>query len=157
MNRNLFIANRLREVFLNGKWVANTNIKEQITSISWEQAIQKVENLNTIALLIYHLNYYLDGLLRAFENGQLDISDKFSFDMPEITSEESWNKLVADFLKNAEQFADKVEQMDNDAFDQPFIDPKYGTLERNIEGVIEHSYYHFGQISLIRKMINQVI
>lgn len=156
MNRNLFIANRLREVFLNGKWVANTNIKEQITSISWEQAIQKVENLNTIALLIYHLNYYLDGLLRAFESGQLDISDKFSFDMPEITSEESWNKLVADFLKNAEQFANKVEQIDNDAFDQAFIDPKYGTLERNIEGVIEHSYYHFGQISLIRKMINQV-
>lgn len=43
--------------------------------------------------------------------------------------------------------------MEDRIFDQPFIDEKYGTVLRNIEGVIEHSYYHLGQISLIRKMI----
>jgi len=60
-----------------------------------------------------------------------------------------------DFLKNSEKFADKVEQMDDSIFDQAFIDEKYGTILRNIEGVIEHSYYHLGQITLIRKMIMQ--
>ena len=44
--------------------------------------------------------------------------------------------------------------MDENIFDQPFIDAKYGTFLRNIEGVIEHSYYHLGQISLIRKLIS---
>ncbi len=45
--------------------------------------------------------------------------------------------------------------MNDSILDQPFIEKKYGSYLRNIEGVIEHSYYHLGQISLIKKMINQ--
>ncbi len=153
MTRNITIASRLREVLLNGHWIANTNYREQIQSIDWQQATQKVDNLNTIAALTYHINYYLAGLLNAFENGRLEISDKYSFDLPSINSESEWNKMVTDFLSNSEKFADRVEQMEDSIFDQPFIDEKYGTFLRNIEGVIEHSYYHLGQISLIRKMI----
>lgn len=153
MTRNQIIANRLREVLLNGRWIANTNYKEQIQSISWQQAIQKVDNLNTVAALTYHINYYLVGLLDAFETGKLEISDKYSFDLPPIKAESDWNKLVNDFINNSEKFADKIEHMDDSLLDQPFIDKKYGTYWRNIEGVIEHSYYHLGQISLIKKMI----
>jgi hypothetical protein len=63
--------------------------------------------------------------------------------------------LLNRFLTNAEHFAGKVEQMDDAIFDQPFVDEKYGSYLRNIEGVIEHSYYHLGQVSLLRKMITQ--
>jgi len=155
MTRNLAIANRLREVLLDGKWIANTNFKEQILSVSWEQAIQKVGNLNTIALLTFHINYYLAGLLNVFNGGDLEIKDKYSFDLPEIRSEKDWNKLVNDFLSNSEMFVKQVEQMDESMLDQPFAEEKYGSYLRNIEGVIEHSYYHLGQVSLIRKMIVQ--
>lgn len=155
MTRNFSIANRLREVFLDGQWIANTNFKDQLLSINWEQATQRISLLNTIAALTYHVNYYLVGLLNAFENGRLEISDKYSFDVPEIHSEDDWEKLVTDFLSNSKKFADKVEQMDEDIFDQPFVDEKYGSYLRNIEAVIEHSYYHLGQISLIKKMIMQ--
>jgi hypothetical protein len=155
MTRNLIIASRLREVFHNGRWIANTNYKEQIPSVNWQQAIQKIGNLNTIAAMTYHINYYLAGLLNAFKNGKLEISDKYSFDLPQLQSEADWNNLVTEFLNNSEKFANKVEQMDDSIFDQPFVDEKYGSYLRNIEGVIEHSYYHLGQISLIRKMIMQ--
>lgn len=153
MKRNQFIANRLREVLLNGKWIANTNFKEQVLSINWQEATQQVGNLNTIALLTFHINYYLGGLINVFENGKLEISDRYSFDLPEITSEKDWSNLVNDFLNNAEKFANHVEQMDENLLDQPFVDEKYGSYLRNIEGVIEHSYYHLGQVSLIKKMI----
>ena len=153
MTRNLTMASRLREVLLNGHWIANTNYKEQILSLNWRHATQKIDTLNTIAALTYHINYYLAGLLNAFENGKLEIRDKYSFDMPQISSEADWNKLVADFLDNSEKFSNHVEQMNDSIFDQPFIDEKYGSYLRNIEGVIEHSYYHLGQISLIKKMI----
>lgn len=155
MTRNTAIAGRLREVLLNGHWIANTNYKEQLLGISLQQAIQKVGSLNTIAALTYHINYYLEGLLNAFESGKLEISDKYSFDLPPIRSEADWNKLVAAFLANSEKFVRSVEQMDDTIFDQPFVDEKYGSYLRNIEGVIEHSYYHLGQISLIKKMILQ--
>lgn len=153
MTRNIILASRLREVLLNGHWIANTNYKAQIQSVSWQQANQQVGSLNTIAVLTYHINYYLAGLLAAFEHGTLDIRDQYSFDLPPIESETDWHRLVSDFLLNSEKFAQKVEQMEDSIFDQPFIDEKYGTYLRNIEGVIEHSYYHLGQISLIKKMI----
>ena len=155
MTRNLTIASRLREVLLNGNWIANTNFKEQMLSVDWQQATYKIDKLNTIAALTYHMNYYLSGLLSAFKNGRLEIRDKYSFDLPEITSKADWEKLVTEFVNNAIEFADKVEEMEDNIFDQPFIDKKYGTYLRNIEGVIEHSYYHLGQISLIRKIIVQ--
>ena len=155
MTRCLQIANRLKEVFLNGRWIANTNYKEQLQGVNWQQATQQVKNLNTIAALTFHINYYLAGILSAFETGKLEISDKFSFDLPPMQSENDWNDLVTEFLRNAEAFANKVAQMDDKELDQDFFDEKYGTVLRNIEGVIEHSYYHLGQISLIRKIIFQ--
>lgn len=155
MDRNSFIANRLREVLLSGHWIANTNYQEQLSDISWQQAIFKINDLNTIAALTYHINYYLRGLLATLETGKLEISDKYSFDLPEITEKNDWDKLRSDFLTNAALFADKVEQLDAEIFDQPFFEEKYGSYLRNIEGVIEHSYYHLGQIVLIKKMISQ--
>ena len=153
MNKDL--ANRLREVLLNGKWIANTNFKEQITSISWQQAIERVENLNTIALLTFHINYYLKGLVNVFEGGNLEIKDKYSFDMPAITSETDWLNLVNEFVSNAEKFITHVEKMDDDLLSQPFVKEEYGSYLRNIEAQIEHCYYHLGQVSLIKKLIIQ--
>jgi hypothetical protein len=155
MTRNLILANRLREVFLNGYWIANTNYKEQLACIGWEQAIHKIGNLNTIAALTFHVNYYLAGLLKAFENGKLEISDKYSFDLAPIASAADWDLLVTGFLNNAEKFSDAIEKMDDSLFDQPFIDEKYGSYLRNVEGVIEHSYYHLGQIVILKKMVQE--
>ena len=155
MKRNETLAYRLREVLLDGYWIANTNYKKQIQSITWEEATQKIGTLNTIAALTFHINYYLAGLLNAFEKGKLEISDKYSFDFPPIQSASDWNQMVTEFLTNAEKFVATVAQMNDAHFDEPFIDEKYGTLLRNIEGVIEHSYYHLGQVSLINKMIQE--
>ncbi|MBI1228472.1 MAG: DUF1572 domain-containing protein [Bacteroidetes bacterium] len=153
MSRNKYLADRLREVLLQGRWIANTNYKAQIESLTWEQSTHKIGNLNTIALLTFHINYYLAGLIKVFNGGELDIRDKYSFDMPPIQSETEWRSLIDEFLSNAEAFASKVENMDDHVFDAPFVDEKYGSYLRNIEGVIEHSYYHLGQISLLKKLI----
>jgi len=155
MKRNKTLADRLREVLLDGYWIANTNYKKQIQSVTWEEATQKIGTLNTIAALTFHINYYLAGLLNAFEKGKLEISDKYSFDLPPIQSASEWDQMVTEFLTNAEKFVATVAQIDDTLLDEPFIDEKYGTFLRNIEGVIEHSYYHLGQVSLINKMIQE--
>ncbi|WP_282637827.1 DinB family protein [Sphingobacterium thalpophilum] len=153
MEKQLFIANRLREVLLDGHWIANTNYQEQLIDTNWQQAVYKINTLNSIAALTYHINYYLEGLLSAFRTGKLDISDKYSFDVPEISSESDWNALVQRFLTHAARFADAIEGLKEKRLEQPFIEERYGSYLRNIEGVIEHSYYHLGQIVLIKKLI----
>lgn len=153
MTRSFLLANRLREVLLDGHWIANTNYQEQILNTSWVQATEKVVGLNTVAALTFHINYYLEGLLNVLNGGRLEISDRYSFDLPEIQSEIDWGSLVSGFVSHAETFSKKVEQLTDPELDQPFQEEKYGTYLRNIEGVIEHSYYHLGQIVLIRKLI----
>lgn len=153
MHRNQLLAQRLREVFLDGKWIANTNYREQISDVSWKDATVKIHDLNSIALLTFHINYYLEGLIQVFNGGPLEISDKYSFDMPAIDTEKEWNELKDRFLKNAATFSNKVTALDDTILDQSFVDEKYGTYLRNIEAVIEHSYYHLGQLVLIKKMI----
>lgn len=147
------LASRFREVVLNGKWVAHTNFKQLIEDLNWQQATQKISSLNTIALLTFHINYYIAGVLQVFEGGSLDIRDKYSFDMPPIQSPEDWEKLRTELFNNAEQFATHLEQMTEEKLEGGFVDEKYGTYRRNIEGMIEHAYYHLGQVSMLRKMI----
>ncbi len=151
--RNILMANRLREVLLSGKWIANTNFREQIEKVSWQQAVQRVASLNTIAQLTFHINYYLDGVLSVLNGGHLEISDQYSFDMPEVNGEAEWQQLVQSFVRNATLFTEAVAAMPDEKFDQIFEEEKYGTYHRNIDSMIEHAYYHLGQVVIIRKLI----
>ncbi|AEE51319.1 hypothetical protein [Haliscomenobacter hydrossis] len=153
MENSLQLATRFREVLLDGKWIANTNLRDQLSDLNWTEATKKVSSLNTIAALSYHLNYYIAGVLQVFEGGALEIRDKYSFDLPPIESNEAWEKLLNTLWSNAERFAAQVELMSNPQLAAAFVDPKYGNYRRNIEGMIEHCYYHLGQIVLIKKMI----
>jgi len=147
------LARRLREVFLDGRWIANTNYREQLEGLTLEAATKKVGTLNTIAALTYHINYYLAGLLHVFATGRLEIHDRYSFDLPPLSTGEEWRRLAEGLLENAEAFAAAVEGMEAAALGEPFVEEKYGSWQRNIEAVIEHSYYHLGQVVLLRKWI----
>ncbi len=96
MGRTKELANRLTEVVLNGRWIANTNYKSQIQNLTWQHATQKVGTLNTIAALTFHVNYYLAGIINVFDGGELDIRYKYSFDIPPIESESDWKRLIAE-------------------------------------------------------------
>ncbi|TCK68767.1 putative damage-inducible protein DinB [Winogradskyella wandonensis] len=153
MNHNEYLANRLREILLNGKWVTGTNFKEQIEDLTWIEATKKVENFNTIASLTFHINYYLSGVMDVFKGGELTIRDKFSFDAPEIKNENDWNELKETFIKNSERFIGFVQNMKTEQLMSAFVKEDYGSYYRNIDVMIEHTYYHLGQIILIKKMI----
>lgn len=152
-NESSALAYRIREVFLNGSWIANTNYNAQLSSITWQQAVQQTGNANTIAALTQHVNYYVEGLLHAFTHNKLTISDKYSFDFPPVVSEVDWKNRVEAFLHHAEKLAACVANMPESQLHDIFFDPNYGTVQRNIDALIEHSYYHLGQIVLLHKLI----
>lgn len=155
MNQSLQIASRFREVILNGTWIANTNFKDQLLDLDWQIATKKVDSLNTIADLAQHIHYYISGILNVFNGGTLDIKDQFSFNFPPIEFQEQWNLFLDRFWNDTEEFALKVESMRDEKLNSVFVDEKYGSYRRNIEAMIEHSYYHLGQIVLIKKMLLQ--
>lgn len=153
MKLNEYLINRLKEVLTDGKWIVGTNFKEQIFDLNWEDAIYKVEDFNTIADLTFHIHYYIAGVAKVLKGGSLDIKDKFSFDSPPIKSNEDWRNLVNRFCSDSENFISLVENMTDKKLEESFVDEKYGTYYRNIDVMIEHTYYHLGQIILIKKRI----
>jgi hypothetical protein len=147
------LANRFREVILNGHWVANTNYHEQLSQIPFEKVTVKLHGLNSIAALSQHVHYYINGVNNVLKGGDLNISDKYSFDFPLLENELQWSHFLDRFWKDAENFAGNAELLSDDQLNSVFTDIKYGTYLRNIECMIEHSYYHLGQVVLIRKML----
>lgn len=154
MKETVKLANRFREVILNGTWIANTNYKDQLSGIDWESATRKLGSANSIADLAQHIHYYIKGLIAVFKGGRLEIRDVFSFSFPPIESEGEWKNFLSTFWSDAETFALLVEGLPEEKLGHVFADEKYGTYSRNIEGMIEHSYYHLGQIVLIKKLLS---
>jgi uncharacterized damage-inducible protein DinB len=96
----------------------------------------------------------LPGYLQVFEGGTLDIRDKFSFDMPDLTEENQWENMKQKLWADAEKFASHVEKLSDEQLNSFFVDEKYGSYQRNIDAMIEHSYYHMGQIVLLKKILD---
>ncbi|MGV3460782.1 MAG: DUF1572 domain-containing protein [Flavobacterium sp.] len=149
------IAGRLREVLLNGTWVAYTNYKKELDEIDYTTANVEVNSLNSIAAIAQHIHYYIAGVLNVFNGGGLDIKDKYSFDFPPVASQEQWEIIRKKFYDDTEAYARHVERLNDEQLAATFVDEKYGSYYRNIEAMIEHSYYHLGQIVLIKKMLGK--
>lgn len=146
------IAQQFQEVQLNGTWIA-TNLKAELSTVTWKQAVTKIADLNTIADLAFHVNYYVAGVLQVLEGGSLDIRDKFSFDRPPIESQADWEQLQIKIEQDAEKFATLLAKLSDDQLQAGFVKEEYGNYFRNLTGMIEHSYYHLGQIVLLKKLI----
>lgn len=147
------IANRFREIIFNGTWVANTNYKHQLDGLDWRIATKQIGSFNTIAVLAQHIHYYISGINNVFRGGTLDIRDKYSFEFTPIENQDAWEAFLTKFWNDSEEFASMIEQMPDEKLDSGFVNEQYGTYRRNIDAMIEHSYYHLGQIVLLKKML----
>lgn len=146
------VAKHFREVHTGGNWTC-VNLKDTLADISWEQAITPVGDLNTIAVLVYHVNYYVSAVLQVLQGGPLNASDKYAFAAPPIRSKEDWEQLREKALAEAGQFAALIAQLPEEKLWEDFSESKYGSYYRNLHGIIEHTHYHLGQISLLKKML----
>ena len=152
MKVSVQLANHVRQVHFGGNWTS-VNLKQTLAEVSWQYATKKVYTFNTIAALVYHINYYVSAVIKVLQGESLKASDKFSFDHPPILSQEDWEALENKTFTDAEVFAALIEQLPENKLWEIFSDEKYGTYYRNLQGIIEHTHYHLGQIVLIKKIL----
>ena len=146
------IAKLSRDAYVGENWT-DVSLQQTLAGITWQQAVTPIYSLNTIAALVYHINYFVTAVTKVLEGGPLDASDKFSFDLPPIQSQEDWDRLVAGVSQDIEKFAALTGQLADSMLEKTFVDEKYGNYYRNLHGVIEHLYYHMGQIVLLKKIL----
>lgn len=146
------LAKHIRDVYFGGNWTVS-NLRDHLKDLTLQQATTKVDSLNTIATLVFHINYFIEVVTRVLEGEPLSGKDTLSFQHPPFESEEEWQKFLEKIWTNAEKFASLVEKLPESKLDEEFADPKYGTYYRNLQGIIEHTHYHLGQIVVVKKMV----
>lgn len=93
MSISTHIAKHFKEVYFGGN-STGSNLKDQLSNVSWQQANIRINSLNTIAALVYHIGYYTAAVLNVLKGNQLDAHDKFSFDHPAINSKQDWENML---------------------------------------------------------------
>lgn len=146
------IAKNFREVHFGGNWTCS-NLKDNLADITWQQAKEQVGSFNTIATLAYHIHYYVGVAMKVLQGEALNGKDEYSFKHPPINNQKDWENLLLKMWDDAETFALLIEQLPENKLWEDFTDTKYGNYYRNIQGIIEHTHYHLGQIALIKKSI----
>lgn len=154
MELSKHIAKQLRAVYNGGAW-SGPDLKKHLADVTWEEATTPVYGLNTIATLVFHMNYYVAGVIEYLRGNPLDISDKFSFEHPPINNEEDWTHLVAKVFQDCEELALEIERVPIEKMEEIFFEERYGSYYRNFTGIIEHFHYHLGQIVFIKKILQQ--
>jgi hypothetical protein len=93
------------------------------------------------------------GVRDALDSGKLDIKDQFSFDFKPSKSDAEWDGFKSKFWTDVESLVNKVKSLNDEELEKHFIKEAYGSISDNILMMVDHSYYHLGQIVLIKKMI----
>ncbi|MEL6588740.1 MAG: DUF1572 domain-containing protein [Bacteroidota bacterium] len=147
------LAKRFQSLYFGHNWTS-TNVQSQLEQTNLELATKKLGEHNSLAALLFHITYYIEAQLKVLEGGPLDAHDRFSYDVPDFANEAEWETFKAQSLQLAERYIKAVEGLSEEAILQHMADPKYGSWQQNIQGIIEHSYYHFGQMVVLRKLLS---
>jgi hypothetical protein len=148
------LAKHLRDVHFGGNWTCS-NLRDVLKDITWQQATTPIHSFNTIAILTWHVSYYVTAQLEVLQGKPLHAKDELSFTHPSIHSQEDWERIQETIWGNAEKLACLIEQLPDEVLQDFFTDEKYGTYFRNLQGNIEHMHYHLGQMIIIKKLLNQ--
>jgi uncharacterized damage-inducible protein DinB len=154
MNYSQQIAKHIRGLYSGGNWT-DVNLKTVLSDISVEEATTKLHSFNTIAALVFHINYFVRAINKVLQGGPLDAHDKYSFDLPPINTNEDWDNLLEQLFRDGETFATLAEQLPVSKLEEDFSENKYGNYYKNLHGVIEHTHYHLGQIVILKKFIRK--
>lgn len=152
MNISEQLGRHFREIHFGGNWSCSC-LQDNLKDVSLEQALLKVDGINTIATLVYHTTYYVNALHTVLLGKEFKAKDELSFLHPKLETEMDWLAMVHSAMQNAEQVAKLIEQLPDEIWSKVFVEEKYGTWFRNVTGIIEHMHYHLGQIVMIKKLL----
>jgi DinB superfamily len=153
MNITQAIARHIREIHFGGNWTWSA-MQEVLADVSCEEAVKQTGGCNTIATLVYHMNFYLKIVHQRLEGGGVRFKHEDSFAAPLIDSEEAWQALLQQTWQDAENFAFAVEAMPEQKLWES-ISAEHGSYYKNLHGVVEHNHYHLGQIAVLKKIIRE--
>lgn len=145
------VSRHIMEVY-EGNW-SEINLQDVLADIDYTEATEQVPGFkNTIASLVYHITFYNEIMVERLYGEWPEINSANGFDMDPVTNEEDWQILK---MRNYESFAvlaGMVRKLKPERLGHPIIQGRDQTY-KSLHGVVEHAFYHMGQIVLLKKLI----
>jgi hypothetical protein len=154
MNISSLSARHFRHACFGGNWTCSA-LRPQLEDVSFDEAMHQRPGFLSIAVLSFHVLYYVGVLKEVLEGKGIHGNDEQSFKMPAFQNGQAWQNFLDQAWKDIDDTAGLLEAMRDEKLNLPFEHEKYGTYFRNIHGIIEHLHYHLGQIVVLKKILRQ--
>jgi len=159
MNNNYFSA--LKESVLNqlddfnngNSWVTD-KLGKNVFSLSSAVAFKKVDNYtHSIAEQVAHIIAWRNFVIQKLrQNYNFDIKDNSPADWPETPE---WNTLSKEYETCNQDLSDAIKNFPVEQLTTKVPGRSYSYMYL-INGIVEHDYYHFGQINSLLAAIKRM-
>jgi len=148
------LAENLLNVLEGGNWT-EVSILDVLSDVSYLEANTTTPaSQNTIASLVHHLMYWNGVIVQRIQNRNPEIPAVNGYDVEPPTSEKDWQLLVEQVKHSFAELADAIKQFQPERLNEP---TNFGqsTFSKNLFGIVEHAYYHLGQIVILKKFVKR--
>lgn len=145
MSQSAFIASRVHALFFGPNWT-ETSLSELIQNHTFAEFLNTEVGTKSAAAVLFHIHYYQKAQLSVLQGGSLNAKDSESFDHPKWVNESDWLQFGSGVIDTGTELEATIVSLPESIWSEAFVKAEYGSYETNLIGMLEHSYYHFGQL-----------
>ncbi len=145
MSQSAFIASRVHALFFGPNWT-ETSLSELIQNHTFAEFLNTEVGTKSAAAVLFHIHYYQKAQFSVLQGGSLNAKDSESFDHPKWVNESDWLQFGSGVIDTGTELEATIVSLPESKWSKPFVKAEYGSYETNLIGMLEHSYYHFGQL-----------
>ena len=142
------LGKHFRQAYFGGSF-SERNLRDELAGMSLPAARRTTAGGNSVVALVYHLHFYVRGVASVLAGGPLDTRDEASWETPDFQTEAAWRAFVTRTLEEGEAFAKTLEALPEEELWKPFYSSANAPTLTNALGILEHVYYHLGQVVLL--------
>jgi uncharacterized damage-inducible protein DinB len=146
------IAAHILEVHEGNNWT-EVDVRTTLSDVSLKEATMRTKaSVNSIASILQHLTFWNRVIVKRVNGIIVAVTADNGFSGPFLHDEEDWNRLKADNISSAYELAEAIRNFDEARLEQPIL-PEHASAYKNLQGSVEHVYYHLGQIVILKQLI----
>lgn len=127
------------------------SLKDVLSGVSAVKAASKpLRNAHSIWEIVLHVNAWLDAARRRIEGEKLNLTDEQDWPALKKKGSQAWKETLQILENNQILLEDTVKQLPDARLSDNLTGGAY-TIYFQLQGIIQHTLYHTGQIAMLRK------
>lgn len=155
MNESKRIAKLFSDWYGGNPW-SYIKLMDILKDITAEQAAKRpIQNANTIWQLVQHCVEWRINVLRKMKGEDFKSAEDNYLSNPTDISEEAWKNLLERFTANEKDWQNYLNNLEDENLNEGYKPSKNEfTNYEVIHGLLHHDNYHFGQIVMLKKVLD---